>query len=83
MVLRKNQAATQKRKGQGMTEYIIILALVAIALITVITIFGQDIKNIFASSTTAISKGKSGAYKPKTKGHKQTKDLNLGTGKGF
>jgi len=35
---------SREKKGQGMTEYVIILALVAIAAIQVINIFGDSIK---------------------------------------
>jgi Flp pilus assembly pilin Flp len=44
-------------RGQGMTEYIIIVALIAIAAIGVITTFGNDIRHIFDSSTDALSGG--------------------------
>jgi len=46
------KAAVKKmnKKGQGMTEYIIIVALVAIAAIAVIGLFGSDIKNSFMRS---------------------------------
>ncbi len=40
-----------RRSGQGMTEYIIIVALVAIASIAVVTIFGDQIRELFSSST--------------------------------
>jgi pilus assembly protein Flp/PilA len=45
----------KNRRGQGMTEYIIIVALIAIAAIGVITTFGNDIRHIFDSSTDALS----------------------------
>ena len=52
--LRKN------RKGQGLTEYIIIVALVAVAGIGIVNIFGNQLRNQFntivkamAGSTTA------------------------------
>lgn len=35
------------RKGQGMTEYIIIVALVAIAAIAIVTLFGNQIRGMF------------------------------------
>ena len=41
----------QRRRGQGMTEYIIIVALVAIASIAVVTIFGDQIRELFSAST--------------------------------
>ncbi len=42
------------KKGQGMTEYIIIVALIAIAAIVVIKLFGQQIRNQFAIITGSI-----------------------------
>ncbi|MBU1536524.1 hypothetical protein KKF84_14460 [Myxococcota bacterium] len=43
------------KKGQGMTEYIIIVALIAIAAIGVITIFGDDIRKLFGASANALA----------------------------
>ncbi len=40
-----------RRSGQGMTEYIIIVALVAIASIAVVSIFGNQIRELFSAST--------------------------------
>ncbi|MBI2893268.1 MAG: hypothetical protein HYY06_06920 [Deltaproteobacteria bacterium] len=42
-------------RGQGMTEYIIIVALIAIAAIGVVTIFGDNIRDLFAGATNALS----------------------------
>ena len=44
-----------RRPGQGMTEYIIIVALIAIAAIGVVTIFGDNIRDLFAGATNALS----------------------------
>ncbi|MBN2725039.1 MAG: hypothetical protein JXR95_13295 [Deltaproteobacteria bacterium] len=44
-----------EKKGQGMTEYIIIVALIAIAAIGVITLFGDDIRRLFGSSANALA----------------------------
>ncbi len=41
----------RNRHGQGMTEYIIIVALVAIASIAVVTLFGNQIRELFSAST--------------------------------
>ena len=41
--------------GQGMTEYIIIVALIAIAAIGVITFYGENIRDLFGSSSSALS----------------------------
>ena len=37
------------RRGQGMTEYIIMVALIAIAAIGIYTIFGQQIRAVISS----------------------------------
>jgi Flp pilus assembly pilin Flp len=42
-------------RGQGMTEYIIIVALVAISSIAAVTIFGDDVKVLFGMSSDALS----------------------------
>ena len=43
------------RKGQTMVEYIIIISLVAIALITVFSIFGRTVAKKAAGATAALS----------------------------
>ncbi|MDB5796832.1 MAG: hypothetical protein JWP36_734 [Paucimonas sp.] len=56
----RSQASTQFQQGQGMTEYIIIVALIAVAAIAVYQFFGQTIR----SQTAGIAKevaGQSGA----------------------
>jgi Flp pilus assembly pilin Flp len=44
-----------EERGQGMTEYIIIVALIAIAAIGVVTIFGDNIRDLFAGATNALA----------------------------
>lgn len=48
-------ADLRNRKGQGLTEYIIIVALVAIAAIGVVNIFGNQLRNQFAAIVGAMS----------------------------
>lgn len=48
-----------KQQGQGMTEYIIIVALIAISAIVVITMFGSTLRAQFAGVATELS-GESG-----------------------
>ena len=53
-----NRPAIRRQRrdsGQGMTEYIIIVALIAIAAIGIVTVFGQNIRSIFAASTQALT----------------------------
>lgn len=49
------QMKLKKARGQGMTEYIIIVALIAIAAIGVITLFGDNIKALFGMSADALA----------------------------
>jgi Flp pilus assembly pilin Flp len=43
------------QRGQGLTEYIIIVALIAIAAIGVVTLFGDNIRDIFAGASDALA----------------------------
>jgi Flp pilus assembly pilin Flp len=43
------------RRGQGMTEYIIIVALIAIAAMGVVTLFGNNIRHLFGGSANALA----------------------------
>ena len=47
--------ARKGRKAQGMTEYIIIVALIAIAAIGVVTLFGNNLRRIFGTANDALS----------------------------
>ena len=49
-----------KQVGQGMTEYIIIVALIAIAAIAVYSLFGKTVKNQVAGMAQELS-GKDGS----------------------
>jgi pilus assembly protein Flp/PilA len=44
----------QKEEGQGLTEYALILFLVAIAAILALTLLGGNIKNVLSSVANAI-----------------------------
>jgi Flp pilus assembly pilin Flp len=45
---------SRTRRGQGNTEYIIIVALIAIAAIGIITLFGDNIRNLFGASADSL-----------------------------
>ena len=45
------QHIQRSRRGQGATEYVIILVLVAIASISVITVFGDQLRELFSVAT--------------------------------
>jgi pilus assembly protein Flp/PilA len=51
----KKLKTLRKRRGQGMTEYIIIVALIAIAAIGVITLCGNNIRRLFGASADALA----------------------------
>ena len=67
----------KQRRGQGMTEYIIIVALIAIAAIGVITLFGNNIRRLFGASADALAGGTNvtPTTGTATEAHKQTKTL--------
>ena len=55
MLQRLMRRLRREESGQGMTEYIIIVALIAIAAIGVVTIFGDNIRDLFAGATNALA----------------------------
>jgi Flp pilus assembly pilin Flp len=42
-------------KGQGLTEYIVIVALVAFAAIGVVTLYGDNVRKIFGTAVDALA----------------------------
>lgn len=70
--VRKPKLCVQRQLGQGMTEYIIIVALIAVAAIAAFQFFGQTIRSQTSgianevsgqSATTAITAAKTAATK--------------------
>jgi Flp pilus assembly pilin Flp len=51
----KHIPGTRKQKGQGMTEYIIIVALIAIAAIGVYSKFGKTVKDEVVAVTAGLA----------------------------
>jgi Flp pilus assembly pilin Flp len=45
----------RSEQGQGLSEYLIIVALVAVAAIGVVTVFGRDIRELFAGTTDSLA----------------------------
>jgi len=66
-------------KGQGMTEYIIIVALVAIAAIAVVGFFGDVVRNQFYNMTASLagSSSHSDAGKFVKKAEREKRGRNL------
>jgi pilus assembly protein Flp/PilA len=48
--MKQFRSLRKRQRGQGMTEYIIIVAVIAILSIVVVTQFGNQIRNIFFAS---------------------------------
>ncbi|WP_351075525.1 pilus assembly protein [Shewanella sp. CAL98-MNA-CIBAN-0140] len=63
-----------KQKGQGMTEYIIIVALIAIAAIGAFTMFGDVVRNQTASMAAELGGSGSEATKATNQATKQGKE---------
>jgi len=55
----------KSQSGQGMSEYLIIVALIAIAAIGVVTVFGRDIRELFSATTDSLAGNQ--AVNPATK----------------
>ncbi len=57
--LRQTASLTRRsssgRRGQGMTEYIIIVALVAIAAVGIVTTFGNNIRQLFDAAVDVLN----------------------------
>jgi len=66
----------KRRKGQGLTEYIIITALVAIAAIGIVNIFGNQLRHQFHTIVKAMS-GSADAKVDTTLLEKANKEVNL------
>ncbi len=51
----KRKRLFSRSKGQGLTEYIIVVALVAIAAIGIVNLFGNQLRNQFSTIISAMS----------------------------
>ena len=58
--------ALHEQKGQGMTEYIIIVALIAIAAIGVYTAFGKTVRGQMAVTAQALAGNDTGGARGET-----------------
>src|SRR5437870_4588264 len=55
LAMRRFLRKIKSQSGQGMSEYLIIVALIAIAAIGVVTVFGRDIRELFSGTTGSLS----------------------------
>ena len=53
----------EDESGQGMTEYILIVALIAVVVVAVVNKFGTQIKELFTDSSDKIADETSGSFK--------------------
>jgi type IV pilus assembly protein PilA len=51
----KLNTTNSKRRGIAMTEYLVILAIVAVGAILATGLFGQQIRSVFASANNALT----------------------------
>lgn len=73
---RKPQQTLNRQSGQGMTEYIVIVALIAVAAIGVVTAFGDNVREVFATSTDALAgEGKEARTQEASSGVRQSRSL--------
>ncbi len=75
----------RSQSGQGLSEYLIIVALVAIAAIGVVTVFGRDIRELFSGTTDSLAGNQASntARKATVKSNKSLKNFgkyNAGSG---
>lgn len=50
-----NPKLQRRQRGQALTEYILIVGLIAIASIALVTIFGDQVRAIFSASSKQLS----------------------------
>ena len=82
-MLRRVGKLFRSESGQGMSEYLIIVALIAVAAIGVVSMFGKDIRELFSATTDSLAggSGNNGAKKATVK-TKNLKDFGSSTSTG-
>jgi pilus assembly protein Flp/PilA len=68
----------RKKDGQAMTEYVIIICIVAIAVLLVVGVFGTNIRNLFSSANSSLVAGQAQAQTMQAQGGGQVRinDVN-------
>ncbi len=67
----------RRSRGQGMTEYVVVVALVAVAAIAIIGVFGQQLRANFYSMTRALAGHESKTPDKSGGAEKQTEKKDL------
>lgn len=57
MVRLQNRIALREDRGAAMAEYGLLLALIALAAVTVLALFGDNIRDVFTSANTRLEDG--------------------------
>ena len=65
-----------RKSGQAMTEYVIIICVVAVAALLVAGVFGTNIRNLFKSANTSLSAGQASQATMQDKGGGQDVRVN-------
>ncbi|NCD35203.1 MAG: hypothetical protein EOL87_17535 [Spartobacteria bacterium] len=63
--------------GQGMTEYVIIICIVAIAVLLVVGVFGTNVRNLFKSANQSMAKGQADEVQMQDKGGGEVRISNF------
>lgn len=58
----------RRKDGQGMTEYVIIICIVAIAVLLVVGVFGTNVRNLFSSANKSLVSGQAQSQTMQDKG---------------
>lgn len=79
----QSRRALRRQRGQGMTEYIVIVALISVAAIGVYTLFGQTLRNQTAGLALELSGQDAGAAIGSAQGTAGTAQVNANARKGL
>ncbi len=66
---------TARRRGQGMTEYIIIVVVVALLTLVIVTKFGDQIRNLFITSGERLAGDSSSSVENKMSGEEADRTI--------
>ena len=66
-----------RKEGQGMTEYVIIICIVAIAVLLVVGVFGTNVRNLFLSANQSLQKGQAQSQSMQSQGGGQDRINNF------
>lgn len=77
------KAQPRRQRGQGMTEYIVVVALIAVAAIGIYTLFGQTLRNQTAGLALEMSGQDASAAIANAQGNASTASGNANQRKGL